>query len=146
MMNIANAVGSFPRAFLIAFFVISIDQFSKLFARMYVNHTLNTGTVFGLFSDNNVWFVLLTFILVALFFFQQELLHFPLSFGLILGGALGNVIDRISLGGVIDFITIGPFPSFNLADSALTLGVILLLWNLFKEKIPTIKKEKKEAA
>lgn len=50
--------------------------------------------------------------------------------GLLVGGAAGNVIDRLSHGFVIDFIAIGPWPRFNVADSAITVGVLLLVWRL----------------
>ncbi len=50
--------------------------------------------------------------------------------GLLVGGAVGNVIDRLSHGYVTDFIAIGPWPRFNVADSAITVGVLLLAWRL----------------
>ena len=48
--------------------------------------------------------------------------------GLISGGALGNLIDRVRLGHVVDFLSVGPWPNFNIADSAITLGVLILIW------------------
>ena len=50
--------------------------------------------------------------------------------GLLVGGALGNVVDRVSAGYVVDFIAVGPWPRFNVADSAVTIGVLLLAWRL----------------
>ncbi|MCX8085859.1 MAG: signal peptidase II [Rhodocyclaceae bacterium] len=62
----------------------------------------------------------------------------PFAFALILGGALGNVIDRLRLGAVVDFLDFHlagwHWPAFNLADSAITLGVILLLWHSFRHR------------
>ncbi len=55
------------------------------------------------------------------------------SLGLLVGGALGNVIDRVRLGYVIDFIAVGIWPKFNLADSAVTIGVVLLAWSLSQD-------------
>jgi len=52
---------------------------------------------------------------------------------LILGGTIGNLVDRVSLGYVIDFINVGFWPVFNIADSANTIGFILLVWLLIKE-------------
>jgi signal peptidase II len=57
----------------------------------------------------------------------RKKLHTPLSFGLILGGALANIADRIPDGLVTDFIQVGSFPTFNVADSSITIGVILVL-------------------
>ena len=56
----------------------------------------------------------------------------PLAFALIIGGAIGNVIDRIAIGAVVDFLYFHAgrygWPAFNLADSAITLGVAIMLW------------------
>ena len=57
-----------------------------------------------------------------------------LSSGLILGGAVGNLIDRIRIGGVIDFLDFRVWPVFNVADSCITVGAVLLAWNLLKGK------------
>ena len=57
-----------------------------------------------------------------------------LSLGFILGGAVGNLIDRIAFGFVIDFLDFRIWPTFNLADTALTLGVIGLLWHWWKNE------------
>ena len=66
---------------------------------------------------------------------QQKL--FCLGLSLILGGALGNLVDRLTLGHVVDFLFFHYqhyyFPAFNVADSAITCGVILLLWDSFKK-------------
>ena len=51
-----------------------------------------------------------------------------MALGAILGGAIGNLLDRIRLGYVVDFVSIGPWPNFNVADSAITLGVLALIW------------------
>jgi signal peptidase II len=64
--------------------------------------------------------------------------------GMILGGIAGNFIDRLVLGGVTDFLKIGPWPAFNVADSALTLGIIaLVILNFVEEKKQ--KKQKKKS-
>ncbi len=61
---------------------------------------------------------------------------------MMLGGAIGNIIDRVTLGYVTDFIAVGRFPVFNVADSSVTVGVFLMLLVLFLEE----KKAKKRGA
>jgi signal peptidase II len=55
------------------------------------------------------------------------------ALGLIVGGAIGNFVDRVRLGYVVDFIAVGPWPNFNVADSAISLGVIALLWGWVRD-------------
>lgn len=98
----------------------------------------NSGTAFGLLSGNNLALVFTTLLAIAalliLVFRSRKTdgrLAFPLV--LVLGGALGNLIDRIRLGEVIDFIDIGfesfRWPVFNVADIAVTLGVALFCYH-----------------
>ncbi len=100
----------------------------------------NTGAVFGIFQGNNIALTILVsieaiFILVYYFFFR---VRYPflnthlntISVGLILGGVFGNLIDRIHLGYVTDFIGIRPWPDFNLADSSGVIGVILFAFSI----------------
>ncbi len=110
-------------------------------------HVLNHGAAFSFLAGAGGWqrwfFVALAFgisawLIIMLRKHQHEKLQ-PAAFALILGGALGNVIDRISIGAVVDFLDFYGmgyhFPAFNLADSAITLGVILMLWHqLFLSK------------
>lgn len=99
----------------------------------------NPGAAFSFLADHSGWqrwfFIVLAFgisawLLVLMWRHQQERAQ-PLAFALIVGGALGNVVDRFRFGAVVDFLYfhIGPYgwPAFNLADSAITLGVILML-------------------
>lgn len=53
------------------------------------------------------------------------------AIALVVGGAVGNIVDRIRLGYVVDFIAIGVWPKFNVADSAVTVGVLLIVWRMF---------------
>jgi signal peptidase II len=59
---------------------------------------------------------------------RQPPLWHTLAAGAIAGGAVGNLLDRVRLGYVIDFVSIGLWPNFNVADSAITVGVLVLLW------------------
>lgn len=107
------------------------------FLRLTLVH--NTGAAFGLFPGSRLPFILISAlaIVVVLYLFARDAYRSfsnRVLLGCILGGALGNLIDRIRWGRVVDFIDVGfgtvRWPVFNVADSAVTLGVILLAWNL----------------
>lgn len=126
----------------------SWDVFSGFLS---ITRVHNAGAAFGLFANvNPVWreplflFVPLAMLMVIFVIFvrlreEQRFAVFALS--LIVGGALGNLADRLRLGHVIDFLDFHwrhqyRFPAFNVADSAITLGVVLLLVSAFYEKDP----------
>jgi signal peptidase II len=107
------------------------------FIRLTLVH--NRGAAFGLFPGSRVPFIIVSLLAIAvvLYLFQRDAYRSALSrvlLGGILGGALGNLIDRARLGYVVDFIEVGvgslKWPVFNVADSAVTLGVIILAWIL----------------
>ncbi len=138
---------------LTALLIVAADQLSKVWIRSYpeeqliseagffrIIHTHNTGAAFGLFQGHSfalsiVALVGIAVILLYAFFIYRR---FPilenrlgrLALGLIFGGAVGNLIDRLNLGYVTDFIDIGVWPTFNIADSAVTVGVIILAYLL----------------
>jgi signal peptidase II len=113
-------------------------------------HIYNPGSAFGLFANHqgmlrNV--LLLTASVVALCFIlylhHNTPRHFhvlSVGFALIFGGAIGNMIDRIRMGRVVDFIDlyIGTlhWPAFNVADSAITIGMLIFAFHIFFRKIP----------
>lgn len=100
----------------------------------------NTGAAFGIFQNANTILLILALVIAALtiYYYQKIDISHALvrwSLALMLGGALGNVIDRISQGFVTDFVAIGNFPVFNVADSCVTIGVgFLLLATLLQER------------
>lgn len=107
-------------------------------------HIENKGAAFGLFSSlgNSVFMAVAVFAVVMIVFYllkhSQGKEAYALS--LIIGGAIGNLIDRIRIGKVIDFIDfyIGDWhwPAFNVADSALTIGIVLFIWsNLLVKRV-----------
>ena len=106
-----------------------------------LSYVTNTGAAFGLFPEGTVVFTLVALIAVPLLLFSRLFLAVDnllvrLSLGLLLGGALGNLVDRLRLGYVVDFVDVGieqlRWPSFNVADSAFVVGVaILALYMLF---------------
>ncbi len=95
----------------------------------------NTGIAFGLFKNQGVVFIIIPVIAVILLIFniyyfrnQKNLSRtYIVAFSLILGGAIGNLIDRIYFGYVVDFIDLRIWPVFNIADSAITIGAVVIL-------------------
>lgn len=99
---------------------------------LYLTCTQNTGAAFGLFPNATMLFIVVAICACALFLWLGrrgfDRRRIAVSFGLMLGGAVGNLIDRLRFGAVTDFIDLRVWPVFNLADSALTIGALLLLW------------------
>ena len=104
----------------------------------------NTGAAFSFLAEHGGWqrwfFTVLAFAISA---WMLTLMHhhrheklLPAAFALIIGGALGNVYDRLVHGAVVDFLHFHyaaySWPAFNLADAAITLGVVLMLWGQFR--------------
>jgi signal peptidase II len=103
-----------------------------------ITHVTNTGAAFGLFPDQGSLFVIIAVLVVTAIIFYYR--HLPgdqwwvkVSLGLQLGGALGNLLDRLRLGYVIDFIDFKIWPVFNLADSAIVIGVAILAYYLLRD-------------
>ncbi|BCB95784.1 lipoprotein signal peptidase [Dissulfurispira thermophila] len=138
--------------FIIALFVFILDQFTKYLVKSYVSpheiirvlsffnivYVENIGSAFGMFKSlGNIFFIIvaiLAVVFVSIFIIKDE--GNRLGFSLILGGAIGNLTDRIVHGYVIDFLDfyVGRlhWPAFNIADSALTVGIFILMINLLK--------------
>jgi signal peptidase II len=95
----------------------------------------NTGALFGLFKDNAVMFGVVSIIVIGLIVAYHgranPSLYLTVTLGLLLGGAIGNMVDRLRLGYVVDFVDVGigtlRFYTFNVADSAISLSILLLL-------------------
>ena len=99
----------------------------------------NTGAAFGIFQGMNGIFMGLAFLIIImiLFYFPQiptSDIYFRLALSLQMAGAMGNLIDRLYRGFVTDFISIGKFPVFNVADSCITMGVVVLLLGMWVEE------------
>jgi signal peptidase II len=98
----------------------------------------NTGAAFGIMTSATSTLAAVSLLISAggLYMMWREHRSEPLAalaIGLVVGGAVGNVIDRIFRGYVVDFIGVGGFPRFNLADSCITIGVLLLLAAMIRE-------------
>ncbi|HOR78558.1 MAG TPA: signal peptidase II [Anaerolineaceae bacterium] len=141
---------------LIALVVIALDQLTKRAVQqnlalgeallvfppwdfVRIVHWVNTGAAFGIFQGGNAVLIGLTAaITLAILVYYQTLpedhLFQRICLALIVGGSIGNLIDRLTLGYVVDFVAVGRFPVFNLADSCVTVSVILLLISMIIEE------------
>ena len=100
-----------------------------------LEYAQNRGAAFGLLAGlapvlSAASLAILAGLLVLYMRQAKPLLWQTVAIGLISGGALGNLTDRVRLGHVIDFLSVGPWPNFNIADSAITVGVLVLLWGM----------------
>lgn len=107
-----------------------------------LHYVENTGAAFGVLPDRRAMLsVLALLVLGGLVVYYRRLVHrspvVTLGMGLLVGGALGNIIDRARLGHVIDFIAVGAWPKFNVADSAITIGVLLVAWRAMTASEPS---------
>lgn len=140
--------------FIIAAVVVSLDQYTKFLVRSNLGlgevwspwdwlspiarivYWHNTGAAFGIFQGGgNVFAVLaVVIVLVIIYYFPQvpkDEWALRLAMSMQMGGAIGNLIDRIQIGHVVDFISVGSFPVFNIADASITVGVGILIIGLW---------------
>jgi len=141
------------------FGVILFDQWTKNLARVYLlgrdgrgprslpligeqirlTYVENRGAAFGLLQDQTAFFVLVGFVVIAVIVASYRQIKEPnwllnLALGLQMGGAIGNLVDRIRSGYVVDFVDLSVWPVFNVADSAICVGVAVLAWTLLFPK------------
>jgi len=126
--------------------VVVLDQVSKFLIKVNqdilpipkegffrINYVTNVGGAFGILGNQAFLLTLTAIVGIAAILIYIRYPPFNsilvrIALGLLLGGAVGNLIDRLAMGRVIDFIDIGAWPVFNLADSAITVGVILMIY------------------
>lgn len=125
---------------LIAFFVVLLDQISKILTKDVhygiFNYVTNTGAAFSLFKGSNLILALIAIVvIVVLFYFYKNYPKLWLSLGFILGGTIGNLIDRIVFGYVRDFIDLKYWPIFNVADSFNVIGVCIVCYLVIRNRI-----------
>ena len=138
--------------FSLSIFIVLIDQFTKYLMfynkKLFINKDFllfkidfvkNYGAAFSIFSGSRVFLsfisIFFSILLIYLIFRKNTLNSFDLySYSFILGGTIGNGIDRIYKGFVVDFINLNiiNFPVFNIADICINIGFIILLYNIFK--------------
>ena len=136
----------------LSIFIVLVDQFTKYLMiynkKLFINKDFllfkldfikNYGAAFNIFSGSRVFLsfisIIFSIILIYLIFRKNNLNSFDLySYSFILGGTIGNGIDRIYKGFVVDFINLNiiNFPVFNIADISINIGFIFLLYNIFK--------------
>ncbi|MBI4453518.1 signal peptidase II [Candidatus Woesearchaeota archaeon] len=129
--------------------VIFLDQLTKILVIYYMQlnqsipiipnifhltYITNTGTLFGSFKDNNMLFIWLSLIIIGalLYLYDKFDKTEQILFSLVIGAAIGNLIDRITYGHVIDFLDFRIWPVFNIADSVISVCTIVLLIYLLK--------------
>ncbi len=108
----------------------------------YLSAQSNKGIAFGIPLGHSLQLIASVFILGFLIYFgfkyllreKRNLFLNQFLLGIIVGGAIGNLINRIRLGYVIDFIVLKPFPVFNIADVGITIGLIILFFLTFKKE------------
>jgi signal peptidase II len=115
-------------------------SFFPALARIFkFTHITNTGAAFGMFPQlGSAFMVVAIVVIVGIVVFYHQLptgnLWVRISLGLQLGGAMGNLLDRLVHGYVVDFIDIGFWPIFNLADLSIVVGVSILSYHLWQEE------------
>jgi signal peptidase II len=146
--------------FLIATLIVALDQWTKWLVRTNIPYTAtwlpegwdwlspyarivnwsNTGAAFGMFQNGNTIFSILAIIvIIAIIYYYPQVEHgdwtLRLAMGMQLAGAAGNLVDRLTIQKVTDFISVGTFPVFNVADASISVGVaVLVLGVWWKEK------------
>ncbi|HER63006.1 MAG TPA: signal peptidase II [Desulfobacteraceae bacterium] len=154
------------RFILLIILVVVLDQLSKLWVvgnfALYesvpvipgffsLTYLTNTGAAFGILAGHSTWWRQAFFIAIALAALvvitvmyrrlRNESVWYEVALAFIAGGAIGNVIDRVRLGSVVDFLDVyigtRHWPAFNIADSAITVGVaVFLVKNIFFDEKP----------
>jgi signal peptidase II len=136
----------FARAGLVLVLVVVLDQVTKALVRGGIDvgdedsvlpavslvHVRNTGVAFGAFAGGGIIVVVLVAAALSalLYYFfthlDKRLVWLPT--GMLLGGSIGNIVDRVRDGAVTDFVKLPAWPAFNVADVSITFGVLVLLW------------------
>ena len=136
-----------PILYLVVVLVAAVDQVTKALVQHHllvgesiprhgdirITHTFNTGSAFGLFPDQTLFLIIASFVGIGILIVVYRNHPFPgfllrLALGMQLGGAIGNLIDRIFKGQVTDFVVLGSWPVFNLADASIVVGILIVIY------------------
>ncbi len=139
--------------FIIVSVILSLDQLSKFIVTsnvayfhpvpviknfFYISIVHNRGAAFGILKDQTPLFIFTSVLAIILIILNlrggKNRKSYNIFLSLILAGAMGNLIDRVFFGYVIDFLDFRIWPVFNVADSAITIGAVLLAWNILFDK------------
>ncbi|MDD4953789.1 MAG: signal peptidase II [Candidatus Omnitrophica bacterium] len=139
--------------FIIIIFVLLLDQLTKFLISKILSYgqslpviggvfhlTLlgNRGAAFGILKNQTPFFIFASLLAISLIYFElrkkKHNISYEIALGLICSGTLGNLIDRIRFGYVIDFLDFRIWPVFNIADSAISIGAVLLGWSILTIK------------
>jgi signal peptidase II len=127
--------------------VLLLDQATKIAVRTWlelgeswpgadwpvrVRHVTNTGAAFGILEDQTLFLIVMAFIGLAAIYLYYRYPPFehwvvPIAIGMMLGGASGNLLDRVRAGEVTDFIDFPRYPAFNVADSSIFIGISIII-------------------
>lgn len=155
-----NLVGKYVFLFTIAGALIALDQWTKNLVRTNLGlneswlpealawlspyarivHWYNTGAAFGMFQNGSMVFTVLAIIVVSaiIYYFprvENQDWTLRLAMSMQLAGAVGNLIDRLTQDGrVTDFISVGAFPVFNVADASISVGTVILLLGVYLQE------------
>ena len=115
---------------------LALDQSTHVLGPLSIHRVDNSGIAFGLFTSATAAVIVLTALAVCwmlVYFARRGARHpvIPAALGLLIGGSVSNLVDRVRLGHVTDFIDFGWWPAFNLADSFIVIGVAILVAALF---------------
>jgi signal peptidase II len=164
-----NVFRNYWGIFTIAAVIVALDQWTKWLVRINIPageswlpeslmwlspyarivHWYNRGAAFGMFQEGGMVFTVLAFIVIAAIIYyypQVSRADWPLrlAMSMQLGGAIGNLIDRLTIGHVTDFVSVGTFPVFNIADASISVGCVVLLLGVWWQE-RAAKKEKTQA-
>lgn len=151
---------------LIAIVIVLLDQWTKSLVRANIPqgaswlpesllwlspyarivHWYNTGAAFGMFKDASMILTVLAFIVIgAILFYYPQISRddwsLRLALSMQLGGAIGNLIDRLTIGHVTDFVSVGNFPVFNVADASISVGAVVLFLGVWLQERAEKKRE-----
>ena len=139
--------------FLVAFLIILTDQIAKLIIKnslalnqsipvvnniFHITYILNFGAGFGILQQQRLLLILISIIVIGVILYSIRKINeketaLQIIAGMLLGGTIGNLTDRIIYGNVIDFLDFRIWPIFNIADSAVTIGFIFLIVYYWKK-------------
>lgn len=162
-----NVIGKYWSILMIAALIVGLDQWTKWLVRANIPagetwlpesltwlspyarivHWYNTGAAFGIFKEGGMVFTVLAFIVIgAILYYYPQVERsdwsLRLAMSMQLGGAIGNLIDRLRIGHVTDFISVGTFPVFNIADASISVGCVVLFVGVWLNE----RAQKKKAA